>query len=258
MSELNNRALIEKASRIIQSSQFCVVLTGAGISTPSGVPDFRSPVNGLWAHQDPMTVASLSTFTKRPDRFYAWLAPLAKKIISAQPSAAHLVLTALEKAGFIKAVITQNVDRLHQMAGSKHVVELHGNLANLICERCGKNYPVSIFLDEILNQTSLPLCTICHTVLKPDMVLYEQMLDEKIWAEAVELCQKSDLIFVIGTSLTVTPASSLPLLCCEHGGRVIINTLSPTYLDKQADVLLSMDVIEAIPEIGKSLLLADA
>jgi NAD-dependent deacetylase len=230
------------------------VLTGAGISTPSGVPDFRSPTNGLWVHQDPMEIASLSTFANRPARFYAWLAPLAQKIAQAQPNPAHFSLARLEKAGFIKAIITQNVDRLHQKSGSTHVVELHGNLDSLKCGRCGKTFPISQFFDEILNQTSLPLCTVCQTVLKPDMVLYEQMLDEKIWTEAVELCQKSDLIFVIGTSLAVTPASNLPLLCCEHGGRLIINTLSPTYLDNRADVLLNMDVVEAIPEIAKILI----
>jgi NAD-dependent deacetylase len=185
MSSPNFAALIEKAASLLQSANYCVALTGAGISTPSGVPDFRTPQTGLWSHQDPMEVASLTAFRQRPDQFYAWLTPLALRINQAQSNPAHLALARLQQAGFIQTVITQNIDQLHQQAGSTDVVEVHGNAAHLFCNRCGRKYAAQQYFQDFSDQAKLPQCAVCHTVLQPEIILYEQMLDETVWQSAV-------------------------------------------------------------------------
>lgn len=242
-------AAARQAADLITHSHWMVVLTGAGISTPSGIPDFRSPNNGLWTRDNPMEVASLSAFRHRPEKFFNWLRPLAEGMLNAKPNPAHYALTRLEETGHLKAIITQNIDGLHQKAGSSHVLEVHGSMQKLHCLSCQRIFPLEDYIDPFLHEKEIPRCTNCKSILKPGIVLFEELLPVDVWQKAEEQAQKADLFVVVGSALEVTPAAHLPLYALENGARLIINTFSPTYLDSQADLLLPYDVAELWPEI---------
>ena len=241
---------IQKAGSLLRSSQHAVVLTGAGISTPSGIPDFRSQGSGLWSKDNPLEVASLTAFRRRPERFFAWLRPLAAKIASARPNPAHEALADLEKAGLIKAVITQNIDGLHQAAGSQAVLELHGSTKSLTCLSCHRSYLIGQFRDEFLGQGKLPYCPNCGKLLKPDIVLFEEMLPASIWEQAEAHCWQADVMLVVGSSLEVAPAGRLPWTALEHGAQLIILNLTPTYLDAHASLVFHADAAEILPQLA--------
>jgi len=245
---------IEQAAQLLKNAGNAVAFTGAGISTPSGIPDFRSPGSGLWEHYDPFEVASLSAFKHHPEKFYDWIRPLAHTARAAQPNLAHKGLAALEKAGLIQAVITQNIDGLHQKAGSQKVIELHGSAQSAHCMQCGKLYGEDWLTDETLVQDNYPRCTVCGGVLKPDVVLFEEMLPAQAWNEAQELCEKADVIFVIGSSLGVAPANYLPENGLRRGAGLIINTQSDTHLDRYANVVIREDLNEIVPAICRNAL----
>jgi NAD-dependent deacetylase len=241
---------IKHAGSLLRNAKHAIALTGAGISTPSGIPDFRSAQTGLWKKDNPMEVASLSAFRYRPERFFDWLRPLVKTAAEAVPNPAHTALAQLEQAGVIKAVITQNIDFLHQKAGSQKVIPVHGTMNTLTCSKCSRNYPVEDFLEPFLVQKIFPLCPVCSAILKPDIVLFEEMLPMNAWQEAELHCDQADLILVIGSSLEVTPANSLPLYALRSGAALIINNFTPTYLDDQAEILFPYDVVDTIPRIA--------
>jgi NAD-dependent deacetylase len=243
-------AEIQKAGSLLRFARHAVVLTGAGISTPSGIPDFRSQGSGLWNKDNPMEVASLSAFWRHPDRFFAWLRPLAAQIVKAHPNLAHQALADLEKAGLIKAVITQNIDGLHQAAGSQVVLELHGSTRSLTCLSCRKSYLIGQFLEEFVVQGKLPYCLNCGKLLKPDIVLFEEMLPVSVWEQAEAHCRQADLVLVVGSSLEVSPAGSLPLISFQHGAQLIILNFSPTYLDEHASVVFHADAAEILPQMA--------
>ncbi len=237
----------------IKRARHLVALTGAGISVPSGVPDFRSAGSGLWQKDDPMQVASLSTFRRRPEVFFNWLRPLAEKIQAARPNAAHLALADLEAKGFLQTVITQNIDDLHEKAGSRNVIQVHGSAQKMSCGACRKTYPSQDFTQSFLVEKSLPRCPICGNVVKPDIVLFEEMLPEQAWMKAVQQSTQADVMFVIGSSLTVTPAGNLPYYTLEHGGKLLINTIQTTPLDSEASVILRLDAAKVLPAIVEML-----
>jgi NAD-dependent deacetylase len=243
-------AEIQRAGSLLKSARHAVVLTGAGISTPSGIPDFRSQGSGLWNKDNPMEVASLTTFRRRPERFYAWLRPLAAQIVKADPNPAHQALADLEKAGLIKAVITQNIDGLHQAAGSQAVLELHGSTRSLTCLSCHKSFLIGQFLEEFVEKGTLPYCSICGKLLKPDIVLFEEMLPASVWEQAEAHCLQADLMLVVGSSLEVSPASGLPWTAFENGAQLIILNFSPTYLDTRASVVVHADAAEVLPQMA--------
>jgi NAD-dependent deacetylase len=247
-------AAILQAGQYFKEARHAVVITGAGISVPSGIPDFRSPESGLWAQNDPMEVASLTAFRHRPEVFFNWLRPLAQKSMNAKPNLAHLALAELEKAGHIRAVITQNIDGLHQQAGSQRVIEVHGSMRTFSCLRCKKSFPFDEISGSFLEDEQIPHCPSCQTVIKPDVILYEEGLEMKTWLEAVRLCERADLLMVIGSSLVVMPVGELPFYSLKNKARFIINTLSPTHLDDVADLLLRCDATTAIPGIASGIL----
>src|SRR6185436_1935989 len=164
-----NRAAIEDAAFLIRKAERAVVLTGAGISTPSGIPDFRSEGTGLWSRDEPLEVASLITFRTAPERFFQWFHPLASRIFYAQPNAAHIALAEFERSGHLRTVITQNIDALHQKAGSHHVVEMHGTLRTLTCTNCFKQFEADPFLQSFIETGKIPRCLNCNGILKPDV-----------------------------------------------------------------------------------------
>jgi NAD-dependent deacetylase len=245
---------IREAAELLQASKRAVVLTGAGISTPSGIPDFRSEGTGLWARFEPTEVASLNAFRYHPECFFEWMRPLIRGILDAQPNAAHHALARLETAGYIKAVITQNIDHLHQKAGSQKVLETHGSFQTLSCGRCFDIFPCEKYMDSYLEAGTIPRCSRCGNILKPDVILFGEQLPQQTWQEAVRASQNCDLMLVIGSSLEVLPVASLPMQSIDRGAHLVIVNHSPTYLGVRADVVILADVAEVIPKIAEQVL----
>jgi NAD-dependent deacetylase len=245
---------IQKAAQLIKKARKAISLTGAGYSTPSGIPDFRSANSGLWENNDPMEVASLSTFRFHPKKFFDWFRPLAAFIHSAFPNPAHFSLAQLEKAGYFYGVITQNIDGLHQRAGSEHVFEVHGTLTRLVCTHCYTPYPSHLFLDAFIHDCIIPICPACNHILKPDVVLFEEQLPLNIWRQAEKAAAACDLMLIAGSSLMVFPAASLPVLALENGIPLIVINKTPTYIDERADVVIHGNLAEIIPRLALEVL----
>lgn len=245
---------IQAAANLLRASQRTVALTGAGLSTPSGVPDFRSPASGLWQQHDPMEVASLSTFRTQPERFFEWVYPLVVNVLAAWPNAAHTALAELESAEKLKTIVTQNIDGLHQKAGSRDVIEIHGSLAGLTCVNCLRKYAAADFLPAYLETKAVPHCPACGAVLKPDAVLFEEQLPFAPWQRAQSMAADCELILVLGSSLEVMPVAGLPMRALEAGAKLIIVNRSETYLDERADAVLRGDVAEVLPAIAAAVI----
>jgi NAD-dependent deacetylase len=229
-----------------------VALTGAGHSTPSGIPDFRSPGSGLWEHVNPLEVASIYGFRRRPEAFYNWIRPLAARLLAAQPNPGHVALAELERGGWLKAVITQNIDGLHQRAGSREVLELHGHLREATCIRCYRVLPADDILEDFIASGAVPRCPVCGGVVKPNVVLFGEQLPVEVFNAALEHIRRADLVLVVGSSLEVMPASQLPLQVYERGGRVIVVNLGSTYIDDMAEVVIHDDLAEVLPRIARA------
>lgn len=240
---------VASAARLLRASRRAVALTGAGISTPSGVPDFRSPGSGLWERYDPMEVASLLTFRHHPDKFYEWIRPLAMQVLSAEPNPAHLALARLERAGILLGVVTQNIDNLHTRAGSNCVVEIHGHMREATCVRCGRVVPTGGLLRAFTETGQVPRCTACGGTLKPNAIFYGEQLPYQAVREAERLFREADLVLVIGSSLEVTPAALFPVQALNSGARLIIVNRDPTYLDARADAIFRDDCAEVLPRL---------
>ena len=245
---------IRCAADIIRSSKKVVALTGAGISTPSGIPDFRSTKNGLWEKVDPFEVASLAAFRYDPEKFFSWIRPLTETLFRANPNLAHLGLAELEKAGFIQTIITQNIDMLHQRAGSKHVLEVHGSWSSLTCVNCFHKEKADKYMEAFLKNGEIPRCPKCGGILKPDLILFGEQLPSKIWLTAQQEAKQCDVMIVAGSSLEVLPVAGLPMRALENGARLIIINHSETYIDVRADVVIHEDVAEIIPLITQAVM----
>jgi NAD-dependent deacetylase len=226
-------------------------LTGAGISTPSGIPDFRSPGSGLWERVNPMIVASIHTFRVRPKAFFDWVRPLARKLMAAEPNPAHLALAELEAGGWLHAVITQNIDGLHQEAGSREVLEVHGHVREATCTRCHAIVPTGDFFDDFLGSDEVPHCVACGGVMKPNVVLFGERLPGGVLDAAQAHIRRADLLLVAGSHLDVMPASQLPFQVHERGGRIIVVNLTDTYIDVAAEVVIHADVADVLPRIAR-------
>ena len=248
---LANRAAIEDAAVLFRKAKRAVVLTGAGISTPSGIPDFRSEGTGLWSKDEPLEVASLSTFRTAPERFFHWFQPLASRIFNAQPNPAHLALAEFERSGHLQAIVTQNIDGLHQKAGSQHVIEMHGTLRTLSCTNCFQQFESGPFLHPYIETGKIPQCLNCNGILKPDVILFGEQLPQSAWHEAQRAARQCDLMVVAGSSLEVLPVAGLPMQALDRGAHLIIINNAPTYLNVRADVVILDDVATTIPEIAK-------
>jgi NAD-dependent deacetylase len=246
--------LINMAARLISSARCGVVLTGAGISTPSGIPDFRTPGSGIWSHFNPMEVASLSAFRYQPEKFLTWFHPLAKKILQALPNPAHYALAILEKAGYLQTIITQNIDGLHQRAGSEQVLEVHGTMESLTCIGCYSKYPSEDFISSFIYKGIPPRCPDCDQILKPDVILFEEQLPKQTWLKAQKACQTCGVMLVAGSSLEVTPVAILPQRALENHAKLIIINQSPTYLDSFAEVRIQGDVADVLPLISQAVI----
>ncbi|MEP6986350.1 MAG: NAD-dependent deacylase [Chloroflexota bacterium] len=237
------------AAELLFAADSAVALTGAGISTPSGIPDFRSPKSGLWEGIDPLTVASIYGFRQDPQAFYDWIYPLTKLTVNAEPNPAHYALAALEDQGKLKGVITQNIDMLHTRAGSHVVYELHGHFREATCVHCFTVFDAEPIIQQFLLDHNVPHCSLCGGVIKPNVILFGEQLPIQTLMVAQDLARKADLMLIVGTSLEVAPASDLPMLAGRNGAKMIIINLEPTHLDNAATVVIHANAAEILPEI---------
>lgn len=241
---------ISQAVDLLHRSEHTVALTGAGISTPSGIPDFRSPESGLWNNVDSLQVASIYAFRRRPQAFYDWIRPLAQLTLEAQPNPAHEALATLEAHGPVESVVTQNIDMLHGRAGSRVVLEVHGHLREVTCIDCYGVYPSGEYLKAFVVDGEVPRCRDCGGVIKPNVILFGEQLPVRVMNAARKEARRCDLMLVAGSSLTVAPAGDLPLLALQHGARLIIVNKEPTHVDDQADVVIPGDVVDVLPALA--------
>lgn len=245
---------IEYTAELLRNAKYAVVLTGAGISTPSGIPDFRSEGTGLWSRDEPMEVASLSTFRTDPERFFVWFRPLAGNIFNAKPNPAHVALAQLEEAGRVRSIVTQNIDILHHKAGSKNVIEMHGTLRTLSCTQCFQQAEAEQYLEAFVKEGELPRCPECNGLMKPDVILFGEQLPQRAWYDAQSECRKCDLILVAGSSLEVLPVAGLPMQAIDRGSHLVILNNATTYLNVRADVVIQEDVATILPTIAEQVI----
>jgi NAD-dependent deacetylase len=234
---------VKTLQKWVDESRRIVFFGGAGVSTESNIPDFRS-VDGLYNQkydEPPETILSHSYFVRKPQEFFRFYRDK-MLYLDAQPNAAHKKLAQLEKAGKLTAVVTQNIDGLHQKAGSKAVYELHGSVLRNYCTRCGKSYPV----EEIKNRDGIPRCP-CGGIIKPDVVLYEESLDDDTVSGAIHHIRQADLLIVGGTSLAVYPAAGL--INYYRGSRLVLINLQPTPYDSRADLIITGKIGEVFSQI---------
>ena len=227
---------------LIEQSECTVALTGAGISVPSGIPDFRSPGTGLWEKVNPMEVAHIDAFRRDPVRFWSFYRPRLHSLDGIEPNPAHRVLAQLEQRELLEAVITQNIDMLHVKAGSERVIEVHGSIRTGSCQRCGARYSLAE-IDELFDGEGVAVCSSCEGNVKPDVVLFGELLPADAMADAESLAARADLMLCIGSSLEVYPVAGLPSVTLGRGGRIAVITQGPTPFDPDAAVRMDGDVV---------------
>jgi len=232
-----------RLAELIREAERAVVLTGAGISVPSGIPDFRTPGKGLWEKVNPMEVAHIDAFRREPDRFWHFYADRFASLVDKQPNRAHEVIAELERRGLVRGVITQNIDRLHRRAGSRNVIEVHGSIDWSVCLECGGRVALDRVIELLEQHPGAPECDACISPLKPDVVLFGELLPDAPLSEAYALAAEADLILCVGSSLEVYPVASLPGVTRDAGGRIALVTQGRTPYDGDAEVKLDGDVV---------------
>lgn len=233
---------------LINSSNFAVVLTGAGISTESGIPDYRSPETGIWNNVD-HSVVSVEGFLKNPKKYYDYALDLYAIRSTAEPNSAHYMLVELEKKGFLKGVITQNVDGLHSLAGSRNVHELHGSLRQTVCLECNLLVSSDEVMARVIEGENPPYCNNCGGLLKPNAVFFGERLPKVPWLESVDLVKNADLLICIGSSLSVSPANMLPDIALKKGAKLVIINLMETPYDVDAELVINEKIAVFSKEI---------
>ena len=227
----------EQLLELIHSSKHITALTGAGISTESGIPDYRTPGKGMWEKVD-MSVVSISGFNEDPSRYYDYSMKLYGIRSKAEPNPGHLLLAKLEEMGLLKGIITQNVDGLHIKAGSVNVHELHGSLRQVVCMGCSSLSDMDRAMSRVIEGENPPHCEECGGILKPNTVFFGEALPRIPWEESVELVKKSDLLLTIGSSLQVSPANVLPDFAIKNGAQIVIMNEMPTPYDIDAKIVI--------------------
>lgn len=243
--EIGPSAEVLRLAELIRGSRCSVVLTGAGVSVPSGIPDFRTPETGLWANVDPMEVAHIDVFERDPARFWSYYRPRFQSLGDKRPNPAHEALAELERRGLIEGVITQNIDRLHRAAGSRNVVEVHGSIETSSCTRCATSFEIDE-VEDLFDAAGVALCSGCGGAVKPDVVLFGELLPESAMARARSLAERAELMICVGSSLAVYPVAGLPQLTLERGGRLAVVTKGETPYDADAELKLGGEVVEEL------------
>lgn len=245
------RAAAELAE-LIRESACTVALTGAGISVPSGIPDFRTPGTGIWEKVDPFEVATIDAFRRDPARFWSFYRPRFETLGGKAPNPAHEALAELEARGMLEAVITQNIDRLHARAGTRRLIEVHGSIASSSCVGCGASWPLEQ-VDSLFDDEGVAVCSECGGFVKPDVVLFGEMLPAEAIAGAQELAERADLMLCVGSSLEVHPAAGLPAITLQSGGKVAVITKGPTPYDGDAAARMDSDVVDDLEAVLEAL-----
>lgn len=238
---------MKEIAKLIAKAKFCIALTGAGISTESGIPDFRSK-NGIWSKYDINEYAYLHSFISNPAKVWKMLKEMYLSFKNAEPNNAHYALAELEKKGYLKAVITQNIDDLHQKAGSKNVIEFHGNFKTLTCLSCRNKYRI----DEIDLDNIPPKCR-CNGILKPDIIFFGEGIPKEALIRSYEMANKCDVMLVIGTSCFVYPAGELPLIAKKNKAKIIEINKQESMISSVADYFLKGKAGEILPKILKEI-----
>jgi NAD-dependent deacetylase len=239
---------VERLVELVQARRPCVVLTGAGISTESGIPDFRSP-SGIWAQYDPLEYATIDAFLEDPVKVWDFYGKRLAALDSAEPNDGHRALAELEDRGWVRAVVTQNIDRLHERAGSRALVEVHGSIRTSSCLACGTVVPLA----QVLDLLPVPHCPACARILKPDVVMFGELLPEAAIARAVQLASVAGVLLVVGSSLEVYPVAGLPLETLAAGGSLAIVNRGTTPLDARASVTIDAGAGETLRALADAL-----
>ncbi len=239
----------QRLAELLRASSSTVALTGAGVSVPSGIPDFRTPGTGLWATVDPMEVAHIAVFRRDPETFWSFYGQRFATLSDKRPNGAHRALAELERRGLLQTVVTQNIDGLHAAGGIKDLIEVHGTINTASCLVEGERHP----LDEVRSRLQVakdgvPRCDAGHP-LKPDVVLFGELLPEAEISRAFALADAAELLLCVGSSLEVHPVASLPEITLAAGGRVAIVTTGPTPYDDLASVKLGGDVVDELEAV---------
>ena len=240
---------VEQVAGLLRDSERAVVLTGAGVSVPSGIPDFRSPGTGLWENVDPMEVAHIDAWRRDPDRFWGFYGERFASLTDKSPNDAHFALAELERRGLIRAVITQNIDRLHRLAGTERLIEVHGSIDRSVCMECGGKVSIDRVVELLAGGDGAPECEACVAPLKPDVVLFGELLPERALSEAQALAMDADLMVCVGSSLEVYPVAGLPAITHGAGGDLVLITQGPTPYDDDATVKLDGDVVTELKAV---------
>ncbi len=244
----------QRLAGLVRGAGSVVALTGAGISVPSGIPDFRTPGTGMWAQVDPMEVAHIDAFRRDPERFWRFYGERFATLEGRMPNGAHLALADMERTRSLDGVITQNVDMLHRAAGSRTVIEMHGTIATCSCPGCAQEIPLSTARSRsAAAHDGVPRCEACAEPVRPDVVLFGEMLPPRALLRARVMSERADLMICIGTSLEVHPVAGLPLLTLERGGQIAIVTQGATPLDDLASVKLQGDVVDELTALRQAL-----
>ncbi len=244
---------VERLAAWLERARYAVALTGAGVSTESGIPDFRSPGSGLWARYDPTEVASLEGFLNNPKRFYEFWRERFAKLRDAEPNVTHRLLAALEAQGTLQAVITQNIDGLHRKAGSRRVWEVHGSYTRGVCVGCREAYPIEeVFRRVEGGGEGVPRCDRCGGLLKPDVVLFGELLPPAFQEAELEIA-RCDLLLVLGSSLEVYPVAGLVPQAKRGGARVAIVNRDPTEFDAVADLVIHAELGPTMRKLAERL-----
>ena len=237
--------MVEEVARVLSESKHAVVFTGAGISVESGIPTFRGK-DGLWKKYDAEKVASIDGFMKNPKAFWEFAREFIVKR-KGKPNSAHYAIAELEKLGVIKTVITQNIDMLHQSAGNREVIELHGSMSTVVCLECGKTYTWEEMKPKLTH--NLPVCECGSIYLKPEIVFFGESLPEDAMTRAVKHASSCDVFMVVGSSLLVYPAAYLPFMAKSSGATLIIINTEPTHVDAYFDYVIHGKAGEILPRI---------
>jgi NAD-dependent deacetylase len=242
-----------RLAELLRPARRVIALTGAGISVPSGIPDFRSPRTGLWADVDPMEVAHISVFERDPERFWRFYGHRFAALRDKRPNGAHDALVELERRGVVEAVVTQNIDGLHREAGTRDLIEVHGSIATSSCLTCGARFELPDVRERLaIAPDGVPGCD-CGAPLKPDVVLFGELLPEAALDRASELAAQADVLLCVGSSLEVYPVAGLPQITLAAGGSLALVTKGPTPYDSDASVKLGGDVVEELAAVVAAL-----
>ncbi len=240
---------VEKLANLILDSKNIVALTGAGMSTESGIADFRSPGTGLWEKVDPYEFASINSYVANTGKNLEFMLETGLQIFKARPNKGHKALTKLQKLGKLKGILTQNIDRLHHKAKTKNIVEFHGNAYEAKCMTCGQIYQISTMVNQVLKGNFSPSCESCRGLLKPNAIFFGEPLESKTLEAADDMISTCDLLLVLGSSLVVYPVAFYPQKALAIGAKLAIINIQETDMDLMAEVIIHEKIGDIFPRV---------